>query len=66
MERIEGKCIYLFKLGETSSIYLNPLPTTPFNLDISKRYTVLKTKLAIIVSTSFLFLGRSAAKVKLY
>jgi len=57
MERVEGKRACLFKSGETSSIYLSPLPTTLFDLNISKRYTVLKTKLAIIISTSFYFLG---------
>jgi len=66
MERVEGKCVYLFKLGETSSIYLSPPPTMPFNSDIFKKYIVLKTKLAIIISTSFLFLGWSAIKIKLY
>ena len=38
MLRIEGKDVYLFKLGKTSSIYLNILLTTPLNLDISKYY----------------------------
>jgi len=66
MERVKGKCAYLFKSGETSFIYLSPLPATPFDLNIFKKYTILKTKLAIIVSTSFRFLGWSAIEVKLY
>jgi len=34
MERIEGKRVCIFKLGETSSIYPSHPITTLFNLDI--------------------------------
>jgi len=38
MEGIEGKRIYILKLGKTSSIYLSHPLTILFDLDISKDY----------------------------
>jgi len=34
MERVEGKYVYILKLGETSPIYLSHPPAILFDLDI--------------------------------
>jgi len=70
MECVEGKYVYIFKLGETSSIYLSYPLTILFDLDIYPRTIKMcrfrnPSQLVIIVSTSFLFSKLSAILIKL-